>query len=130
MTQDLLTKIRREMHEHMDQLRFAVEERDRLQAGLEALHAEPEPPAALNVDPGPSADLKPSAAVLPFPVRREPARTPVVSPRAPRLISAPPRPARTRMVSPKILRLMLVPRRSALERSGIPRVGARPSKYR
>jgi hypothetical protein len=109
----------------MGRLRPVVEERDRLWADLEALDAEPEPSAALNVDPGPSADLEPSAAVLCFPARRELARTRAASPRVARLMSAEPQPTRTRIVSPKVLRLMLAPRRPALERAGIPRVSAR-----
>jgi hypothetical protein len=65
---------------------------------------DPEPAAP---DPEPAApDPEPVAKnVLRFPVRHEPARA--------------------RVVSPKVARLMFAPRRPSLERSGIPRVNDR-----
>src|SRR5580658_1702465 len=41
MTEDLLTNVRQQLEERIEQLRGAVEERDRLQANLRALEAEP-----------------------------------------------------------------------------------------
>lgn len=40
--EDLLSRIGREMHERLEELRGAVDERDRLQADLRALDAVPE----------------------------------------------------------------------------------------
>jgi hypothetical protein len=83
---------------------------------------EPEPSAALEVDP------EPLGTVLCFPANRKPTRTVAVSPQDARPISTLSRPASVPasepLVSPKVARLMLAPRRPALERSGIPRVGA------
>jgi len=83
---------------------------------------EPEPSAALDVDP------EPLGTVLCFPANRKPTRTVAVSPQDARPISTLSRPASVPasepLVSPKVARLMLAPRRPALERSGIPRVGA------
>jgi hypothetical protein len=94
MTEDLLTRIQRETHERLRELRGAVDEHDRLQGELGALEAVPEP----RVVPEPSVH-----------VMRFPARRPL---------------SRTRAVSPKVARLMHAPRRPALERSGVVRVGA------
>jgi hypothetical protein len=74
------------------------------------------------------ADAESSATVFCFPARREPARTPPVSPRAGQMAPTASRPARQRVVSPKVARLMLAPRRPALERSGIARVGGRADR--
>jgi hypothetical protein len=131
MAEDLLTRIQHELQERMDQLRPAMEERDRLRADLQALDAAPDPPVrpestpALDIAPEPSVAPERHAAVLCFPARREPTRTGLLSPVARRLIPAPLPPTRTRMVSPKVLRLMHTPRRPALERPGNPRVSAR-----
>jgi hypothetical protein len=163
MAEDLLTRIQRELQERIEKLHGAVEERDRLQADLNALDAappspfDPEPfamqdvdlesplrtelPAVADIDPElPAHDTAPeppimadaapesSATVICFPARREPARTPPVSPQADRPMAAPPRPARRRVVSPKVARLMFAPRRPALERSGIARVSGRADR--
>ena len=126
MTEDLLTRIQRETHERLSELRGAVDEHDRLQAELSALDAVPEPPAevalpatlevstepivAPDTDAEPTADLESSVAPEPpANVVRLPVR---------------PRVSRTRMVSPKVARLMRAPRRPALERGGVVRVGA------
>jgi hypothetical protein len=124
MAEDLLTRIQRQLQERMAELRGAVEERDRLQADLRALEdsstapgdsltasdpqpTEPTAPAPEAPAPEPAApDPEPVAKnVLRFPVRHEPARA--------------------RVVSPKVARLMFAPRRPSLERSGIPRVSDR-----
>jgi hypothetical protein len=120
MAEDLLTRIQRQLQERMAELRGAVEERDRLQADLRALEdsstAPEDSPTALDPAPAPTApDPQPAAPdpapepvaknVLRFPVRHEPARA--------------------RVVSPKVARLMFAPRRPSLERSGIPRVNDR-----
>jgi hypothetical protein len=157
MAEDLLTRIQRELQERIEELHGAVQERDRLQAELRALDVAPEPlSVARNIDPEPSpepassfdpeppsdpepplrpalaavpdVDPEPPAAVLCFPVRREPARAPAGPPAADRPIPAPARPLRRHAVSPKVARLMLAPRRPALERSGIARVGARAGR--
>jgi hypothetical protein len=98
MAEDLLSRIQRQLQERLEELRGAVEERDRLQADLGALDANPSAPMS---DPDPVAKN-----VLRFPVRREPVRA--------------------RVVSPKVARLMLAPRRPSLERSGIARVSEHP----
>src|SRR5580692_10251289 len=41
MTEDLLTDVRQQLEDRIEELRDAVEERDRLQANLRALEAEP-----------------------------------------------------------------------------------------
>jgi hypothetical protein len=46
MAEDLLTRIQRELQERIEELRGAVEERDRLQADLRALEAAPAAPVA------------------------------------------------------------------------------------
>jgi hypothetical protein len=165
MAEDLLTRIQRELQERIEKLHGAVEERDRLQADLNALDAapaalvaseslavqdvDPEPPVdpefpvEPNIDPElPAHDTAPeppivadaapesSATVLCFPARREPARTPPVSPRAGQIAPTASRPARQRVVSPKVARLMLAPRRPALERSGIARVSGRADRVK
>ncbi len=118
MAEDLLTRIQRQLQERMAELRGAVEERDRLQADLRALEDSSTAPegSPTALDPEPTApDPQPAAPdpapepvaknVLRFPVRHEPARA--------------------RVVSPKVARLMFAPRRPSLERSGIPRVNDR-----
>jgi hypothetical protein len=95
MIEDLLTRIQRETHERLRELRHAVYEHDRLQGELGTLDAAPEPPAEVPELP---------ANVVRLPVR--------------------PRVSRTQMVSPKVARLMRAPRRPALERAGVVRVGA------
>ena len=95
MTEDLLTRIEREMNERLEALRGAVEEHDRLALDLRALNAPPEPPA---LGEGPPANVVRLAGTRSIP--------------------------RTRRVSPKVARLMRAPRRPALERSGVLRVGA------
>jgi hypothetical protein len=82
MTENLLNRIQREMQDRMEQLRGAVEERDRLQAELKALEADLQPVAELR----PPAALRLAAQVPHAAVPRE---------------SPPPR-----LVSPKVLRLM------------------------
>jgi hypothetical protein len=65
MAEDLLTRIQQELEERMEHLRGAVEERDRLQADLSALVAEPAPsiypgpPAVLGAGPGRLFDPEP-----------------------------------------------------------------------
>jgi hypothetical protein len=110
MDEDLLTRIQRETHERLRELRKAVDEHDRLQADLSGLDKSPEPPTdqelnvALKAAPESSVPPKPSANVVRLTTR--------------------PRLSRTRMVSPKVARLMRAPRRPALERPGVVRVGA------
>ena len=111
MSEDLLTRIQREMHERLRELRGAVDEHDRLTRELRVLDAAPEPLADLEpvaalkvvpevpVDPAPSVAPEPPANVVRLPAR--------------------PRLSRTRMVSPKVARLMRAPRRPALERAGL-----------
>lgn len=130
MTEDLLTRIQREMDERLRELRGAVDEHERLAADLRALQDVPEPrvvsepPAALDVDSQPSAALE--AVPEPRVVSEPPAGLGVVSEPPANVVRLPARrpPARTRMVSPKVARLMHAPRRPALERSGVVRVGA------
>ena len=121
--EDLLSRIRRETHERLEELRGAVDERDRLAADLRALDAVPEPAAA---DPEPLVVCEPAVAcepvVLESPVFPE---VPPVAPAPPvHVVRCPARrePLRRRMVSSKVARLMHAPRRPALERSGIVRV--------
>jgi hypothetical protein len=76
MTDDLLTRIQREMHERLRELRRAVDERDQLAADLRALEAEHLPEAS-------SPRLAPGC---------EPSRTRAVSPKVVRLMSVPQRP--------------------------------------
>jgi hypothetical protein len=135
MDEDLLTRIQRETHERLCELRGAVDEHDRLQADLTVLDTPPEPPA----DPEPAAALK--AAPEPPVVSKSRAAldTDSALPVAPEAVPRPPmaaepsanvvrlrtrpRLSRTRMVSPKVARLMRAPRRPALERAGVVRVG-------
>jgi len=77
MAEDLLIRIQLEMHERLEELRGAVDERDRLQADLRAL----------------DAGLKPAASVRRSSVGCEPERTPAVSPKVVRLMHAPRRPS-------------------------------------
>jgi hypothetical protein len=120
MDEDLLTRIQRETHERLRELREAVDEHDRLQADLSVLDKPPELPTALE----PIAALKAARdtdSELPLvpelPVAPKPSTNVVRLPTRPRL-------PRTRMVSPKVARLMRAPRRPALERAGVVRVGA------
>jgi len=120
MAEDLLTRIQRQLQERMAELRGAVEERDRLQADLRALEdgsaARGDSPTTL--DPAPT-----SAAPGPQPAAPDPDSGTV----AKNVLRLPVRrePARARVVSPKVARLMFAPRRPSLERSGIPRVSDR-----
>jgi len=128
MAEDLLTRIQRQLQERMAELRGAVEERDRLQADLRALEdssmapgpspTAPDPqPTALAPEPtapAPEASVPEPAAPDPEPVAKNVLRFPVRH-----------EPARARVVSPKVARLMFAPRRPSLERSGIPRVSDR-----
>jgi hypothetical protein len=83
-----LAKIQQQIDALIEQLRGAFDKRDRLRADLFELNAHPAPPV----------DLEPTAIIIPFPDRREPAHPPVVS--------------------PKIARVMRAPRRPGLERTG------------
>ncbi len=78
MAEDLLTRIQREMHERLQELRGAVDEHDRLAVDLRALEAAPGPPPA---------------NVVRLPVKRELPRTRMVSPKVARLMHTPRRPA-------------------------------------
>jgi hypothetical protein len=132
MDEDLLTRIQRETHERLRELREAVDEHDRLQGELRALDAAPAPPvdlepvAALEVVPEspvaaePNAASRPPAAAI---IALEPPADPEPSANVVRL-PAKPRLSRTRIVSPKVARLMRAPRRPALERAGVVRVGS------
>jgi hypothetical protein len=66
--ENLLTKIQREMHERLRELRGAVDEHDRLTAELRALQDIPEPPAALEpiVDPEPTVSPESPAPLEPI----------------------------------------------------------------
>ena len=130
MAEDLLTRIQRQLQERMAELRGAVEERDRLQADLRALEDNPAAPedSPTALDPEPTAlDPEPTALApeAPAPVP-EPA-APDPEPVAKNVLRFPVRhePRRARVVSPKVARLMFAPRRPSLERSGIPRVSDR-----
>jgi len=136
MDEDLLTRIQRETHERLRELRSAVDEHDRLQADLSVLNATPEPladlepTAALKAVPELSVVSKPPAALdtdRELPVVPEAVPKPPMAPKpSANIVRLPSRPRlpRTRMVSPKITRLMRAPRRPALERAGVVRVGA------
>ncbi len=119
MAEDLLTRIQRQLQERMAELRGAVEERDRLQADLRALEDS-------STAPGPSPVVLDPAPAAPDPQPAEPA-APDPEPVAKNVLRLPVRhePARARVVSPKVARLMFAPRRPSLERSGIPRVSDR-----
>jgi hypothetical protein len=130
--EDLLTRIQRETHERLCELREAVDEHDRLQADLSVLDKPPEPPTALEpivalkAAPESPVTTKPPAALdtdSELPVVPEP---PVASKPSANVVRLPTRPRlpRARMVSPKVARLMRAPRRPALERAGVVRVGA------
>jgi hypothetical protein len=138
MDEDLLTRIQRETHERLCELRGAVEEHARLQADLSALDTAPEPladlelttalkaapelpvvskpPVALDTDTDSELSLAPRAVP-------EPPAAPESSANVVRLPVRSCLP-RTRMVSPKVARLMRAPRRPALERADVVRVGA------
>lgn len=95
MSEDLLSRIQREMNERLRELRGAVEEHDRLMTDLQGLRAMPDPAAV------PEPVTSPSSTV-----RR-------------------PLPCTGRAVSPKIARLMRSScARPSLGRPGVPRVGA------
>ena len=136
MDEDLLTKIQRETHERLRELRGAIDEHDRLAAELSALDAVPEP--AADLEPPAALEAVPEPRVVPeqhvaLDVESEPPATPeaVLEPSPDTeppanvvRLPARPRVPRTRMVSPKVARLMRAPRRPALERAGVVRVGA------
>jgi len=155
--EDLLSRIKRETNERLEELRGAVEERDRLQVDLRALDTVPEPPVDLEplAVPEPLVDLKPPVDPEPLvvpeptvvlesvdpelPVDPEPLvdLEPLVVPEPPVVPESPVKVTcfpgrrelpRTRMVSPKVARLMHAPRRPALERPGIARVSARADR--
>jgi hypothetical protein len=100
MTEDLLSRIRREMRERLEQLRGAVDERDRLQAELKALEAElrAQPDRSPVVELRPAADPQPVVELRPPVVLQPAAELSHVA-----VLSEPPLP---RLVSPKVLRLM------------------------
>jgi hypothetical protein len=94
MTEDLLSRIRREMRERLEQLRGAVDERDQLQAELRALEAE----LRAQVDRSPAVDMRSQTDLRPVvELRPEAELSHAVA------LSEPPLP---RLVSPKVLRLM------------------------
>jgi hypothetical protein len=125
MSQDLLTRIQRELCERLRELRSAVDEHVRLTAELQGLRALPEPVAAHESVAGTSSHV-----VLEQPVASRPPDLPdslvVAEPlpangtRSPAMCSLP----RTRMVSPKVARLMCPQGRPALGYPGIPRTRA------
>ncbi|MFI4992836.1 MAG: hypothetical protein ACHQCH_04360 [Solirubrobacterales bacterium] len=123
MAEDLLTRIQRQLQERMAELRGAVEERDRLQADLRALEDSSTVPgdSPTAPDPQPTAPAPEPTAPAPEPAAPDP------EPVAKNVLRFPVRhePARARVVSPKVARLMFAPRRPSLERSGIPRVNDR-----
>jgi hypothetical protein len=123
MAEDLLTRIQRQLQERMAELRGAVEERDRLQADLQALEDSSTAPgdSLTAPDPQPTALVPEPTAPAPEPAAPDP------EPVAKNVLRFPVRhePARARVVSPKVARLMFAPRRPSLERSGIPRVSDR-----
>ncbi len=125
MAEDLLTRIQRQLQERMAELRGAVEERDRLQADLRALEDSSTAPegSPTALDPEPTAPDPQPTALAPEPTAPAPDPEPV----AKNVLRFPVRhePARARVVSPKVARLMFAPRRPSLERSGIPRVSDR-----
>ncbi len=130
MTIDLLTRIQRETHERLCELRGAVDEYDRLQGELRALDAAPKPPGdpvVQDIDPGLLTAPEGAPETLSVASESEPPAAledvPEPSENVVRLGVRRP-PARTRMVSPKVARLMRAPRRPALERAGVVRVGA------
>jgi hypothetical protein len=130
MAEDLLTKIQQELEERMEHLRGAVEERERLQADLSALAAEPAPsiypgpPAVLGAGPGRLFDPEPPFDPVPPaaldadpapPIYPEPAADP--KPDA-TVICFPARRdlARTHAVSNKVVRQMAAAPRPAHKR--------------
>ena len=146
MGEDLLTRIQRETHERLRELRGAVGEHDRLAAELRTLDAgrssppDPAPeavtvppvasesPVGLNTEPEPPVVCPPPPAALQGVLKPSVVRTPPIDPEpSANVVRLPDRSSRlprTRMVSPKIARLMRAPRRPALERAGVVRVGA------
>jgi hypothetical protein len=132
MAEDLLTRIQRQLQERMAELRGAVEERDRLQADLRALEDSSTAPegSPTALDPEPTAPDPQPTALAPEPTAPAPDPEPAApdpEPVAKNVLRFPVRhePARARVVSPKVARLMFAPRRPSLERSGIPRVSDR-----
>ena len=112
MNEDLLTRIQRETHERLRELRDAVDEHDRLAGRAQRLDCRAGRPSRQRrwsrlrlwrSVPEPPRDPEPPTNVVRLPAR--------------------PRVPRTRMVSPKVARLMRAPRRPALERAGVVRVG-------
>jgi len=123
MTEDLLTKIQREVRERLHQLRGVVEEHDRLTGELRTLDAAPEPPAAPEspespappeLVPKPPAALGSSVQLNAVPEHsppRDSSATAVGLPARPRL-------PRTRTVSPSVAR-MRPPRRPSPASHGL-----------
>jgi len=97
MPEDLLTRIQRETHERLCELRAPVDEHNRLQAELRALETDPEPPVDLESLALPAAVLEPSRT-------SEPLKAPEPSAHVVRLPVRSRAPPRTRMVSPKVAR--------------------------
>jgi hypothetical protein len=129
MSEDLLSRIQRELDERLRELRGAVDEHDRLQTELVALGevgARPAESVALG-EVGKSA-AEPVALGEVGARPAEPVAT--VDPGPPVdgdsiMVGEPPvAPVRPRTVSPKVARLMHAPRRPALERAGVARVSA------
>ncbi|HEV2944509.1 MAG TPA: hypothetical protein VGX26_05305 [Solirubrobacteraceae bacterium] len=130
MAEDLLTRIQRQLQERMAELRGAVEERDRLQADLRALEDSSTAPGDSLTAPDPQPTALAPEPEAPAPEPEAPAPEPAApdpEPVAKNVLRFPVRhePARARVVSPKVARLMFAPRRPSLERSGIPRVSDR-----
>lgn len=149
MAEDLVARIQRELEERMEELRGAVEERDRLQADLRALDAVADPPVAfgppvlgepLAGSPEPrAAPVWPAVVGEPLGVLEPAVACEAVAPESAVVADLPPvdpgppshvvrcpgrrEPLRKRTVSSKVARLMHAPRRPALERSGIARLG-------
>lgn len=119
-----MSRIRRETHERLDELRAAVDERDRLAADLRALDVVPEAAAA-----GPEPLVVCESAVACERVAPEPRVVPALlpvdpEPHAAHVVRCPARrePLRRGMVSSKVARPTHAPRRPALEGRGIARV--------
>jgi hypothetical protein len=113
MAEDLLRRIRREMHERLEELRGSVDERDRLQADLRAL----------------DAGLKPAASTRRSSVGCEPERKLTVSPKVVRLMHAPRRPSLERSGAVRVGLAYVDPSPeadSSPEVSSSPEVGSSP----
>jgi hypothetical protein len=95
---DLLMRIKREMHERLEELRAAVNESDRLRAELRSLEAQPEllredlgiedaDPEMGEAGPGTEEDAtEHSSNVVRLPAARQLPCTPIVSPKVARLM--------------------------------------------